>query len=56
MVVKPQPSAALLLPCREPAVADTSTDTGIALLIVGLAHAYADCRQRHADLAKWVKE
>ena len=56
VVVIPKPSAALLLPCQDPPAADTATDTGVALVIIGLGQAFADCRQRQADLAKWVKE
>lgn len=58
VVVKPQPGAALLLPCVDPAIAkaDGATDTDVALTIVNLGKAYADCRQRHADLARWVRE
>lgn len=55
VVVTPKPSEALLLPCQDPPATDTSTDTGVALVIIGLAQAYEDCRQRQADLAKWVR-
>lgn len=58
MVVKPKPGAALLLPCVDPEIApaDKATDTDVALTIINLGRAYADCRERHEGLAKWVRE
>lgn len=53
-MVIPRPGAALLLPCQDPPHVDTSTDTGVALAILGLGQAYAECRQRHAGLAAFV--
>jgi len=57
VVVKLQPGAALLSPCVDPALVpnpDTATDTDIALERVKVAEAYVNCRQKQADLAKWV--
>lgn len=56
VVVIPKPSESLMIPCTEPVLGDPATDTGVALTIVGLAQAFADCKRRHADLAKWVRE
>lgn len=58
MAVTPVPNAALLLPCVDPAVAasDTPTDNDYGLTMLNLARAYVDCRQRQADLARWVRE
>jgi hypothetical protein len=48
-----------LLPCVDPVLIanpETATDNDIALERVRVAEAYVNCRQRHADLAKWVRE
>lgn len=53
------PGAALLLPCLDPALVanpDIATDADVALELVRVAQAYIDCRRRHGDLAKWVRE
>lgn len=55
MVVAPKPSEALLTACVDPAVPDVRTDNDLGVLLVNLAQAYADCRQRHADLARWMR-
>jgi hypothetical protein len=45
-----------MLPCTDPAVpAEIRTDNDVGLALVALAQAYADCRQRHGDLARWVR-
>ena len=59
VVVRPQPGAGLLLPCVDPVLIsnpDTATDNDIALERVRVAEAYVNCRQRQADLAKWVRD
>ncbi len=59
VVVRPMPSAALTLPCVDPVLISTpeqATDNDIALERVRVAEAYVNCRQRQADLARWVKE
>lgn len=59
VLVKLRPGAALLLPCLDPALVanpETATDSDIALERIRVAQAYVDCRQRHADLARWVTE
>ena len=57
VAVHPIPPAALLLPCTIPKIdGNTGTDASIALTILDLAKSLADCRERHADLAKWVRE
>ena len=35
--------------------ADKATDNDIALERIKVAGAYVDCKQRHADLVKWVR-
>ena len=57
MAVNPTPNAALLLPCIPPRLTDpeTATDNDVALEMIELAKAYADCERRQADLAKWVR-
>jgi hypothetical protein len=35
---------------------DNATAEQINVERVHVAQAYVDCRQRHADLAKWVRE
>lgn len=55
----PKPSAALLLPCRDPDLVpdpDNATAEQINIERLNVARAYADCRQKQAALAKWVKE
>lgn len=52
------PNAALLAPCTDPAVVqnpEAATDNDFALMLLNLAKAYVDCRQRHADLATFVR-
>lgn len=59
VVVKPRPSAALLEACTDPAVVpnpEAATDNDIALMMLNLAKAYADCKERQANLAKFVRE
>lgn len=58
VAVAPVPNAALLQPCVDPAVApnpDTATDNDLALMMINLGKAYADCKQRQADLVTFVK-
>jgi hypothetical protein len=58
VAVDRRPSAALLLPCQDPAlVADpeSASDEEIELERIAVARAYVDCKRRHADLATFVK-
>ncbi len=58
VVVKPQPGAALLLPCVDPPLVanpDTASDNDIALERVRMAEAYLACKEKQAGLAKWVR-
>jgi hypothetical protein len=57
VVVTPKPSEALLLPCRDPMLPDpeTATDNQVGAALLDLAKAYADCKQRHASLATFVR-
>src|SRR5262245_25107328 len=58
VVVKPQPGAGLLTECIDPPLVsnpETATDNDIALERVKVAQAYLDCKQKHSDLAKWVR-
>ncbi len=57
LAVHPTPNAALLLPCIDPALADpeTATDNDMAVMMLGLAKAYVDCKRRQADLTAWVR-
>lgn len=57
--VSPKPGAALLLPCVPPRVVadvEAATDNDLALMMLGLGRAYAECERRQADLVKWVRE
>jgi hypothetical protein len=56
--VNRQPDASLLLPCRDPALADdpeTASDNEIAAERIRVAEAYLACKQRHRDLVTFVK-
>ncbi len=56
--VERRPSAALLLPCQDPALVpdpETATDEQVELERVAVARAYVDCKRRHADLVTFVK-
>ena len=56
VVVKTQPGAGLLLPCQDPALApEDATDNDLAAERIRVGQAYLDCKQRHADLSKWVR-
>ncbi len=56
VVVKLQPGAGLLQPCQDPALAaEPATDNDLAAERIRVAQAYLDCKQRQADLAKWVR-
>lgn len=55
VVVQTKPSEALLSPCVDPEVGNPTTDNDYGVLMLELARAYADCRQRHADLSAWVR-
>lgn len=53
-----QPDASLLLPCQDPALVDdpdSATDNEVAAERIRVAEAYLACKQRHADLATFVK-
>ena len=53
-----QPDASLLLPCQDPALVDdpdTASDNEVAAERIRVAEAYLACKQRHADLATFVK-
>jgi hypothetical protein len=53
-----QPDASLLLPCQDPALVDdpeTATDNEVAAERLRVAEAYLACKQRHADLATFVR-
>lgn len=53
-----QPSAALLLPCKDPELVpdpDSATAEQINIERVNVARAYVDCKQRHGDLVKFVR-
>ena len=52
------PDTSLLLPCQDPQLVDdpeTATDNDIAAERIRVAEAYLACKQRHADLATFVK-
>ena len=54
----PTPNAALLLPCKDPELVpdpDSATAEQINIERINVARAYVDCKQRQADLAKWVR-
>lgn len=34
---------------------DVATDNDLALMMLDLGKAYAECERKQADLAKWVK-
>src|SRR5688572_16972476 len=54
----PRPSAALLLPCADPLLVpdpEAATSEEINVERLNVARAYADCKQRHADLVTFVK-
>lgn len=58
VVVQPKPSEALLLPCRDPVlIADpeAASDNDVAAERIRVAEAYLACKQRHADLATFVR-
>jgi hypothetical protein len=53
-----QPSAALLLPCTDPELVpdpESASAEQINVERINVARAYADCRQKHGDLATFVK-
>ena len=56
--VNRRPSAALLLPCRDPELVpapEMASDEQVEVERVDVACADVDCRQRHADLVTFVK-
>lgn len=58
VAVAPRAPAGLLLACQDPQlVADPSNATVAEINVerIRVAQAYADCRQRHGDLAVWVQ-
>jgi len=57
VAAKPVPPAQLVQPCIDPEVVpdpSKATDNDFALMMLGLGKAFVDCKQRQADLAKWV--
>lgn len=54
-VVAPEIAPSLLLPCVDPILApDNASDNEIGAERIRVAHAYVDCRDRHAALASRV--
>ena len=52
-----QPDASLLLPCADPELVadpDSATDNDVAAERIRVAEAYLACKQRHADLVRFV--
>ena len=58
VAVDRQPSAALLLPCRDPELVpdpESASSEQINVERINVAKAYVDCKQRHDDLVIFVK-
>jgi len=58
VAVDRQPSAALLLPCRDPELVpdpESASSEQINVERINVAKAYVDCKQRHGDLVTFVK-
>lgn len=57
VAVDRRPSAALLLPCVDPELLpnpESVSSEEINVERINVARAFVDCKQRHADLAKFV--
>jgi len=58
VAVAPRAPAGLLLACQDPQLVPDPNNATVAEINVErirVAQAYADCRQRHGDLAIWVQ-